>query len=588
MNKNKRNKITITGFILGLITIFVIGIFSYLSISNFIKLTGALSQSVSTGDTIESLLIDMLNAETGQRGFLITGDEKYLSPYTLAKTAIYDSELPALRTLLAASPTQTSSLNKVQPLIDTKFVEMEQTIALRRTQGFAAAQQVVKNDQGKDIMDDIRTTLDEMLLAGDNSTLQASSQAAKQGTETSVVVIVGSLSALFFLVMAAVINRKNLNRLNETQDNLLVAKAKDDALLSSIGDGVVAVDRNGKIILINKKAIDMLGFSEGEILGRDAYEALRIEDEEGNLIPKNKRPLYTAFSLAAYTTTTVTKGIHYYYARKDKTRIPVAMTVSPVIINKDIVGAVEIFHDVTEEKEIDRQKSEFISLASHQLRTPLGSMRWNLEILESEIKSLPEMAQDRLREALKSNLRVIRLVGDLLNVTRIEEGRINDEPALTDIVEIIQSAVKEMEPEAENRKVSLEIKIKKPNIPQINIDPKRFREVIQNLLSNAVKYTLKGGKVEIDVDATDDSFEISVSDTGIGIPEKDKSRIFDKFMRAANASRVDAEGSGLGLFIVKSFIERWGGKLSFESEENKGTTFYVSLPIVQKVPATKA
>src|SRR5471032_2757198 len=127
MNKNQKKRITTAGFVLGLISIFVIGIFSYLSIYNFIKLTGKVNQSVSTGDTIESLLIDMLNAETGQRGFLITGDENYLSPYNLGKIAVYGSELPALRTLLAASPTQTSSLNKVKPLIDMKFVEMEQT-----------------------------------------------------------------------------------------------------------------------------------------------------------------------------------------------------------------------------------------------------------------------------------------------------------------------------------------------------------------------------------------------------------------------------------------------------------------------------
>src|ERR1035437_1521168 len=242
-------------------------------------------------------------------------------------------------------------------------------------------------------------------------------------------------------------------------------------------------------------------------------------------------------------------------------------------------------------REIDQQKSEFISITSHQLRTPLGSMRWNLELLEPEVKSLSEVAQERLQETYRSNLHVIELVGDFLNVARIEQGRVKNEPKLANILEIIQSAVKEMEPEALKKLVTLNIKIKKPNIPKIIIDPNRFREVIQNLLSNAVKYTLKGGSVSVEIDYTVNFIEIAVLDNGIGIPEKDKIIIFTKFARAKNATLIDTEGSGLGLYIVKSFVEGWGGKVYFKSHtkeeslpaDRQGTTFYISLPLTPKV-----
>ncbi|MDQ3076046.1 MAG: ATP-binding protein [bacterium] len=234
--------------------------------------------------------------------------------------------------------------------------------------------------------------------------------------------------------------------------------------------------------------------------------------------------------------------------------------------------------DITKEKEIDKQKSEFISIASHQLRTPLGSMRWNLELIESDIKNLPEEAQERFREVCKSNLRVINLVGELLNVTRIEAGRVQDDPTLTDIDTVIETAVKEMTPEADRRSVKLEFLNKKQEIQPILIDSKRFREVLQNLLSNAVRYTKEGGRIVTTLDKDEDFLIISVKDDGIGIPEKDLPRIFSKFFRSDNATKFDTEGSGLGLFVVKSYVEGFGGKVWFETKEGEGTTFYFTLP----------
>lgn len=357
------------------------------------------------------------------------------------------------------------------------------------------------------------------------------------------------------------------------------ASIGDDAMLANISDAVVATDEHGYIAIINNAALKSLGLQRQDVIGKKATEVIGAQDEEGNPIPRDQRSIEKVLATGSAVATTVSGA--YYYVRANKERFPVAITATPTqfIFNGKRISVIEIFRDITKEKEIDRQKSEFLSIASHQLRTPLGSMRWNLELMESEIMSSPQGAQERLREVHKINLRVINLVRDLLNVTRIDQGRVEDEPERTNVADIIQSAIKEIESQAHEKSVSVEMKIKRSDTPQLIIDANRFREMVQNLLTNAVRYTLPNGHVYVEIDYTDTSIEIVVSDTGIGIPKEDQPKIFSKFARSENAAVIDTEGSGLGLYIVKSYITGWGGKIWFESNVGKGTTFHVSLPL---------
>lgn len=356
----------------------------------------------------------------------------------------------------------------------------------------------------------------------------------------------------------------------------------DDTMLANISDAVVATDEHGLIVIINNAALRALGLERKNVLGKKATHVIPAQDEEGNPLPDNQRAISQV--LAMGHAVTITLATAYYYVRLNNTRFPAVITATPThfMFNGKMIKVIEIFRDVTKEKEIDRQKSEFISIVFHQLRTPLGSMRWNLELMESEIISSPQKAQERLREIHKINLRIMHLVHDLLNITRIDQGWVEDKPERTDVVDIVQSAIKEMESQAHEKSVSIEMNIKKSDTPPLIIDVKRFLEVIQNLLANAMKYTLSNGHIYIEIDHTDTSIEIMVSDTGIGIPEKDQPKIFSKFVRSENAIVIDTEGSGLGLYIVKSYIIGWGGKIWFESNVGKGTTFHVSLPLVAR------
>ncbi len=233
--------------------------------------------------------------------------------------------------------------------------------------------------------------------------------------------------------------------------------------------------------------------------------------------------------------------------------------------------------DITRQRELDRAKDEFISVASHQLRTPLGGIRWNLELILEESRRFSKETREVLQTAYKSTLRMIGLVNDLLSVARIEQHRVQDTPAPTQLVEVIRMAASEMAPLIKQADVTLAI-VEKGRAAPVVLDAKRFREAIQNLMSNAVKYTPARGRVTVTLNYSPKDIVISVADTGIGIPKEDLHHLFQKFFRASNVTTTDTEGSGLGLFVVKSYVEAWGGKIWLESEVNKGTTFYISIP----------
>ena len=230
-------------------------------------------------------------------------------------------------------------------------------------------------------------------------------------------------------------------------------------------------------------------------------------------------------------------------------------------------------------------KTEFVSLAAHQLRTPLSAIKWTLRmLLDGDLGKITEEQKDFIEKTYSSNERMINLINDLLDVTRIEEGRRLYKPVLTDFEPICQFVINSYKEEIEKRKLKLEFKKPEKKLPQVMLDVEKIRLVIQNLLDNAARYTPSGGQVTISLKPTkgEKEIEFSIKDTGVGIPKDQQARVFSKFFRGANVMRMATEGSGLGLFITKNIVEAHGGKIWFESEEGKGTTFYFTLPLKEE------
>ena len=367
----------------------------------------------------------------------------------------------------------------------------------------------------------------------------------------------------------------------------LIEKLKVEAIFESLGDGIVTIDQAGFIVRINDAALQMFALHEDEVVGHRVADVLQLVDEKGVILSEDQRPITVALSTGSRQDIPFSQGL--FYARPDGSRFVVSAIVTPLVNNGRVVGAVETFRDASTEQSIDRAKTEFVSLASHQLRTPLSTINWYLEILldEDEGKLNPKQ-KELLQEIKGGNTRMVELVNSLLNVSRIELGTFSVDPKPTNFPEIVTSVIAELEPQIIQKKLKVKQKIAK--LPELSLDSTLIRIVVQNYLTNAVKYTPDGGSINVTVTATDKDFTFAVKDTGYGIPEDAKKKMFTKMFRADNVKLRDTTGTGLGLYIVKSIIEQSDGQVWFESVENKGTTFYFSLLLsgMKKKEGTRA
>ncbi|NMB48658.1 cell wall metabolism sensor histidine kinase WalK [Candidatus Kuenenbacteria bacterium] len=360
-----------------------------------------------------------------------------------------------------------------------------------------------------------------------------------------------------------------LNILEDVQEE----KQKAEGLAAIVKDAeeaIIGKKLDGTITSWNRGAENLYGYSAKEAIGR----SVEI------VVPRDKRAELDKI-LATIKAGGRLDHSQTVRQRKDGSLVDVSLSVSPIKnTSGQVIGASTIALDITKEKQIDRAKTEFVSLASHQLRTPLSAINWYAEmLLAGDAGKINAEQKQYLEEIYRGNQRMVDLVNTLLNVSRLELGTFVVEPQLVLITDLAAQVIKELKPLLTQKQVKLKTHYQS-DLPKIMLDPKLTTIILQNLLSNAVKYNRDKGSVEFDISTTkDDYLEIKVKDTGLGIPQNQKNKIFDKLFRADNVRATDTEGTGLGLYIVKSIVEDTGGKIWFASTENKGTTFYVTLPL---------
>jgi signal transduction histidine kinase len=335
-----------------------------------------------------------------------------------------------------------------------------------------------------------------------------------------------------------------------------------EALVQSIHTGVVMFDNDMNVNLANETAISYTG------LPKEGY----------NL--KELTRLFSGVNLMDLVLQALSQDKVVEVARTPISRFWYEVAVVPVKNYRNaIIGGAIVFHDITHLVEVDKAKTEFVSLASHQLRTPLSAIRWYTEMLLSpDLGGLNEDQKKYMDIIEASNLRMIELVNSLLNVSRIELGTFAVEPKEINLVEIANSVLQELKHKVSAKKQT--VKTEFVDVPEIyNGDSGLTRIIFQNLLSNAVKYTPEGGSITLTLMKQPENILLKVTDTGYGIPQDQRHLIFSKLFRADNVKTKETDGTGLGLYIIKSITETVGGGIRFESEENKGTTFFVTLPL---------
>ena len=360
---------------------------------------------------------------------------------------------------------------------------------------------------------------------------------------------------------------KELENVRSAMTNLLedleVEKKKSDELvkdlekfklaLDNASDMVVITDPEGTVIYGNRTVEKITGYKPEEAVGKKSgvlWKSPMPPEFYRNMwdVIKNRKQVFTG---------------EIRNKRKSGELYTAEISISPVLSRE---GEVEFFvgieRDITHEKEIDKAKSEFISIASHQLRTPLGIMKWYLEALQSYeyLQNAPGEIKDNIDQIYKSNERVLSLVRALLSVSRIDQDRVKDDPKPVDIIEMVKEVVEGVKILADKKTIGLTIILPEEKAAPIQIDPLRLHEVLDNLVINAIRYTPVSGKVEVIIEKSGAGYVIKIKDTGIGISEDDKKKLFTKFFRGEKAVGTNPEGTGLGLYVVKSYVEGWGGK----------------------------
>jgi PAS domain S-box-containing protein len=400
---------------------------------------------------------------------------------------------------------------------------------------------------------------------------------AKDGTNKWVSWVASKAEdpAYLLLVGKDVTNeKKTQTELRSQNRRIEEAKARNEAVLASIGDGVVVVSDKGEVIFINKSALNILNTTVENVLGKHLIRAISATDEEGNPLAAENHPMQESLMRGRKITSR-----DICFLKSDGKKFPVSATAAPVSLQGVLIGGVLVFRDITHEKEVDRMKTEFISLASHQLRTPLSAMKWFSEMLISgDAGQLTPDQLEMVQNIYKSNERMVDLVNSLLNISRIESGRIIIDPRPTDLKQLLDEVLLELTPKIQKKNHHVAVSIHS-NLPPINIDPKLIRHVYMNLLTNSIKYTPDNGEINVMISHSGDELISQVSDNGYGIPQEEQGKVFNKFFRAENIVKVETDGTGLGLYLLKSIVEASGGKIWFESEVGKGTTFWFSLPM---------
>jgi len=385
--------------------------------------------------------------------------------------------------------------------------------------------------------------------------------------------------------MKKVKKTKGGKKLNIPQSKETVSER--EAILTSVGDpvmGLAVVDKDGRIIHVNAGFGALTGWKKEEVIGKSLVKVIPREDENRNRIPFRERVLSEVLSGKVITTIAVNVAANieklptFYYVRKDKSRFPASSVISPVLFKGKITGAAEVFYDITKEKELERIRIDFLSLASHQLRTPLSGTKWLIETMyKGLVGEMTKKQKEYLDDIYKVNEQMIKLVSDILSTLRLESEAALIKKEKVSVLSLFKDILTAVTPAAKERRVLLQSPLNHRRLI-IEIDPEILKSILRSFLSNAINYSRPGQKVILDVKKESGAVVFFVRDFGIGIPQKEHKRMFERFYRASNARAFKPTGTGLGLNIAKVLAEKIGAEISFESKENKGSTFYLRIP----------
>jgi PAS domain S-box-containing protein len=576
-----------------------IGLLTLWNVERIYQTNALVANSYTVRESLDALVTTLIDAETGQRGYVITGEAAYLEPYTAAQ-AVVDARIRTLLRLTAADPDQVRDVGHMSTLANRKLAELAETIRLRRDEGFDVAQSVVKTDAGKRQMDEMRAiaariaTREVQRLADRSADAERSYQTALATGAGSALLAIATLIALFLTTRRNAVERhRSLLETIREREFLRVT-------LMGIGDGVIVTDAQGGVLLMNPVAESLTGRTLQQATGRLVDEIFVIVNE------------YTRNQVENPVQKVIKEGTiqglanHTVLIAADGTERAIDDSGAPIrTLGGTLVGIVLVFRDVTIQRqsasaleralraaeengarleaqeshlrEAVRAKDEFLAVVSHELRTPINAvLGWTRMLQDGTVRD--ERRKGALETIDRNAQSLAKMIEDLVDMARLSSGKMRISVSEIDLTGIARDAIEAVRFSATNKGVVLESML--PNdVPVVLGDADRLKQVIWNLVMNAIKFTPSGGRVKIALTASDGNVQLAVHDTGVGIASEFLPFVFERF-RQAEASN-ERSGLGLGLAISRHLVEMHGGSIEVSSEgRNMGTTFVVTLPAV--------
>ena len=529
-----------------------------------------MSQSHATQTRIEGLFSLVQDAETGQRGYIITGDRTFLEPYEAARRRLGD-HVTALEALYRDDGEQAARLDRLERQIDAKFVEMAQVIRTRDEIGPEAASAKVAEGRGKRQMDVIRAEVSGLVKAEAEIQARQNAEAVKVRQRRDL-----SIGLLLATLIVIVIGASRLDQRRAAAQEALLAQtaegaARLQAVFDSAVDGIITLNPSGSIESLNRAARLLFGYETEELLRRDISRLLDIgPDHRGWFLGRlaDDKLLADGFlrELPA--------------RRRDGTVFPVDVALGAMAL-PDGRHVVAVIRDISERRRVEAMKEEFVATVSHELRTPLTSIAGALGLLKGGAGgALPERAGRLVEIAEANSRRLIRLINDILDMEKIGSRATPFASLPLDLDRATQAAVDAMMGLADERGIRLNFR-GAGNAPTILGDADRLMQVLNNLLSNAIKFSPTSGSVDVRVEAKGDVGRISVRDHGPGVPEAFQDKLFQKFAQADGSNSRSHVGTGLGLAIAKEIVERLQGEIGFSQPAGGGAMFHIDLPLAE-------
>ena len=412
--------------------------------------------------------------------------------------------------------------------------------------------------------------------------LQIIATSVQQGINIQFIIgylFFGFLPLIFSLVLW-IRRQKTDDNTSNLENRLSAVESKSDVVINAIDDGVLAISKDGNIELINPSAQQIIGWDQGDALGLNWKSVLKLVTSDGKDVEDLEHPIAQSLSKNQPT-----HNDKLFLLTSSEKRILVSIVSSPV--GTDGEGIIVVFRDITKEKAEEREQAEFISTASHEMRTPVASIEGYLGLaLNPATAHIDEKARDFITKAHESAQHLGRLFQDLLDISRVEDGRMKNNPKIINVNEFLKDIFDGLATKASEKQLNYIFmpdiidEGKEKSLQPIfyaNIDPDHFREVVSNLIENAIKYT-PSGEVVVNVTGDDKQISVSVKDSGIGIPAEDIPHLFQKFYRVDNSDTREIGGTGLGLYLSRRLAEAMSGNLRVESKYKEGSTFYLEIP----------